>query len=104
MSEGVTVTVTWTIKPECAEAFVVSLRGMFPQTRLHEGFRHISLLRSEIDPNQFLLIEGWDEAQNFQDYAKFREGTGDSANLQAMTAGPPQIGLWGSGPLAAAQV
>jgi quinol monooxygenase YgiN len=103
MSEGVTVTVTWAIKPECAGAFVESLRGMFPQTRLRKGFRNIRLLRSDTDPNQFLLIEEWDEAQNFHDYGQFRTETGDTAMLLAMIASPPQIGVWGLTPLAAAQ-
>jgi len=103
MSEGVTVTVAWAIKPELADAFVETLRGMFPVTRTHAGFRNIRLLRSDVDPAQFLLIEEWDEAQNFQDYARFRTETGDTAGLLAMTAGPPQMGVWASGPLAAAQ-
>ena len=62
MSEGVTVTVTWAIKPEFADKFVEALRGMFPVTRQHSGFRNIRLLRSGLDPNQFLLIEAWDES------------------------------------------
>ena len=103
MSEGVTVTVVWAIKPELADAFVESLRGMFPVTRTHKGFRNIRLLRSELDPSQFLLIEAWDEVQNFQDYAQFRTETGDTAALLAMTAGEPQLGVWALGPLAAAQ-
>ena len=103
MSEGITVTVAWTIKPELADTFVETLRGMFPETRLHEGFRNIRLLRSDADPNQFLLIEEWDEAQNFQDYARFRTETGDTAGLLAMTASQPQIGVWAFNPLAAAQ-
>jgi quinol monooxygenase YgiN len=103
MSEGVTVTVAWTIKPELADTFVEALRGMFPQTRLREGFRNIRLLRNDLDPSQFLLIEEWDEAQNFQDYAQFRTETGDTAGLLAMTASPPQLGVWALNPLAAAQ-
>jgi quinol monooxygenase YgiN len=103
MSEGVTITVAWAIRPELADAFVESLRGMFPQTRMHKGFRSIRLLRSDADPSQFLLIEEWDETQNFQDYAQFRTETGDSAGLLAMTASPPQVGVWGFSPLAAAQ-
>jgi quinol monooxygenase YgiN len=103
MSEGVTVTVTWAVNPEFADAFVEALRGMFPVTRLHKGFRNIRLLRSEVDPTQFLLIEEWDEAQNFQDYGQFRAGTGDTAKLLAMIASPPQLGLWALDPLAAAQ-
>ena len=103
MSEGVTVTVAWAIKPEFADTFAESLRGMFPQTRLHQGFRNIRLLRSDADPNQFLLIEEWDEVQNFHNYAEFRTETGDTAGLLAMTASPPQMGVWALNPVAAAQ-
>ena len=103
MSESVTVTVIWAIKPELADAFVETLRGMFPETRLHAGFRNIRLLRSDVDPNQFLLIEEWDEAQNFHDYAQFRTETGDTAGLLAMTVSQPQMGVWALKPLAAAQ-
>ena len=49
---------------------------MFPETRLHKGFRNIRLLRGDVDPNQFVLIEEWDEAQDFHDYAQFRVETG----------------------------
>ncbi len=103
MSEGVTVTVTWAIKPEFADTFVETLRGMFPVTRLRKGFRNIRLLRSDADPDQFLLIEEWDEAENFQDYAQFRTETGDTAGLLAMTAGQPRMAVWSLDPLAAAQ-
>jgi len=104
MSEGVTVTVAWAIKPELADTFAETLRGMFPHTRLHAGFRNIRLLRSDADPSQFLLIEEWDEARNFRDYAQFRTETGDTAGLLAMTASPPQMGVWALKPVAAAQV
>ena len=103
MSEGVTVTVAWAIKPELADTFVKSLRGMFPETRLHEGFRNIRLLRSEDVPDQFLLIEEWDEVRNFHDYLQFRTERGDAAELAAMTVSPPQIAFWALNPLAAAQ-
>ncbi len=104
MSEGVTVTVAFAIKPELTDTFVEALRGMFPVTRLRKGFRNIRLLRSEVDPGQFLLIEEWDEAQDFQDYAQFRAETGDTAALLAMTDSLPQVGVWALNPLAAAQV
>ena len=103
MSEGVTVTVAWAIKPEFADAFVEALRGMFPVTRTHKGFRDIRLLRSDTDPNQFLVIEAWDEVQSFQDYAQFRTETGDTAALLAMTAAAPQLAIWTLNPVAAAQ-
>jgi quinol monooxygenase YgiN len=103
MPDAVTVTVTWAIKPECADAFVASLDGMFPVTRQRAGFRDIRLLKSVLEPNQFVLIEAWDDIRNFQDYAQFRTETGDTAALLAMTASPPQLGVWALDPLAAAQ-
>jgi quinol monooxygenase YgiN len=103
MPKGITVTVAWNVKPERANEFVETLRGMFPETRLHKGFRNIRLLRSDLDPNHFMLIEEWDEVQNFYDYAQFRADRGDSAGLAAMTVSPPPIGIWALDPLAAAQ-
>jgi heme-degrading monooxygenase HmoA len=103
MSEGVTVTVAWAVKPGLADTCVETLRGMFQEIRLHKGFRNIRLLRSDVDPNQFVLIEEWDEAQNFHDYIQFRTETGDAARLLAMTVSPPQMGIWALNPLAAAQ-
>jgi heme-degrading monooxygenase HmoA len=103
MSKGITVTVAWIIKPEFVDTFADSLRGMFPETRLRDGFRSIRLLRSDVDPNQFLLIEEWDEAQNFHDYAQFRVETGDTERLLAMTVSFPQLAVWALNPLAAAQ-
>lgn len=103
MSKGVLATVTWRIKPELAEACVEALRDMFPTTRLKKGFRNIRLLRSEVDPNEFILVQEWDEVQSHQDYMQFRTETGDIDKLMAMTVSPPQIGYWSLEPLAAAQ-
>jgi len=103
MSEGVIVTVSFVIKPELVDAFVESIRGMFPETRQHKGFRNIRLLRGDVDLNQFMLIEEWDEAQDFHDYAQFRVATGDTPKLLAMTAAAPQIAIWALNPIAAAQ-
>ena len=102
MPQAITVTVAWIIKPELANQFVETLRGMFPETRLHKGFRSIRLLRSDLDPDHFVLIEEWDEAQNFHDYVQFRTDRGEMPGLSAMTVSPPQIGIWALDPLAAA--
>ena len=102
MPQAIIVTVAWVIKPELANAFVETLRGMFPETKLRKGFRNIRLRRSDLDPHHFLLIEEWDEAQNFHDYVQFRTERGETAGLLAMTASPPQMGVWALEPLAAA--
>ena len=103
MSNGVLATVTWNIKPELVETCVEALRGMFSTTRMKKGFRSIRLLRSEVDPNEFILVQEWDEVQDHIDYMKFRTETGDIAKLMAMTVSAPQVGYWSLEPLAAAQ-
>ena len=103
MSKGVLATVTWRIKPERADECVEALRGMFPTTRLKEGFRNIRLLRSDVDPHEFILLQEWDAVQDHQSYMQFRIETGDIAKLMAMTVSPPQIAYWSLDPLAAAQ-
>ncbi|HEX7759667.1 MAG TPA: antibiotic biosynthesis monooxygenase family protein [Caulobacteraceae bacterium] len=103
MSNGVVVTVNWTIKPEAVDAFVASLGGMFEETRLKEGFRNIRLLRSDTAPNRFTLIEEWDEARNYHEYIAWRTERGDFDGLAAIVTEQPQIGVWDLNPLAAAQ-
>ena len=103
MSEGVLATVTWTAKPELADACVETLREMFPMTRLKKGFRSIRLLRSAGDPNEFVLIQEWDEVQNHKDYMQFRFETGDLEKLMVMSINPPQVAYWSLEPLAAAR-
>src|ERR1700757_2576094 len=103
MSEGVVVTVTWNVKPELTDTMVETFRGMFTQTRLRKGFRNIRLLRSNVDPNQLVLIEEWDQVQDFHAYAQYRVETGDTEKLLAMTVSDPQLGIWMLDPVAAAQ-
>jgi quinol monooxygenase YgiN len=103
MSKGVLVTVTWRSKPELADTCADLLRNMFPTTRLKKGFRNIRLLRSEVDPDEFNLVQEWDEVQDHKNYMQFRTETGDIAKLLATAVSPPQIGYWALDPLAAAQ-
>src|ERR1700729_484131 len=102
MPRAITVTVAWIIKPELANAFVEALRGMFPETRLHKGFRNIRLLQSDVDPNHFVLIEERDEAQDFHDYVQSHRERGEAPGLLAMPVSPPQMGVGALEPLAAA--
>jgi heme-degrading monooxygenase HmoA len=104
MPDGVIVTVSWKIKPEFADAFAEFLGGMFPVTRQRKGFRNIRLLRSDVDPTEFILIQEWDKTQDHRDYAQFRTEIGDNEKLLAMTESYPQLGYWAPNPLAATQI
>ena len=102
MFDGVIVTASWAVKPDRVDETVEMIRRMFLGTRLRKGFRNIRLHRSDIDPNTVVLIEEWDEAQNFHDYIQFRTDSGEMAVLMEMAAGPAQIGIWARSPLAEA--
>ena len=39
-----------------------------------------------------MLIEEWDQVQDFHAYAQFRAETGDTQKLLAMTVSDPQVG------------
>ena len=104
MSKGVVATVSWSIKPELTDRFIALLGGMFAVTRTHKGFRNIRLLRSDMDPNQFLLIQEWDTTEDHRRYAQFRADRGDTAKLLDMSASMPELDYWGLNPLAEAGV
>jgi quinol monooxygenase YgiN len=103
MPEIVTVTVSFAVKPELADSFVETIRRMFLDLPQHKGFQNNRLLRSDADPNQFLMIEDWDEAQDFYNYVQFRTERGEMAALGEMTASPPLISVWALKPLASVQ-
>jgi heme-degrading monooxygenase HmoA len=103
MSAGVTVTVTWNLKLESIDTFIATLQDMFKLSKLRPGFRSIQLLRGDIEKNQFILVEEWDEAQNFHDYVQFRTDRGEMEGFLSMVTERPQIGIWNQNPVASAR-
>ena len=99
---SVLCTVIWVIKPERAEEFVETLGGMFSETRTHDGFINIRLLKSDTVANEFILLQEWETTQHHQAYVAFRGEQGDLDKLAAMTAGPTPIQYWDVSPLASA--
>ena len=57
MPHGITVVVQWAIKPDQTSNFVSTLTEMFAETRSHEGFRNIRLLRGADASDQFVMIQ-----------------------------------------------
>ena len=95
-------TVTWIIKPECVDEFVEILGGMFSDTRTHDGFINIRLLKSDTTENEFILLQEWETKQHHQAYMAFRGEQGDLDKLAAMTAGPTPVHYWAASPRASA--
>ena len=99
---SVLCTVTSVIKPECADEFIDMLGGMFSETRTHDGFINIRLLKSATAANEFIMLQEWETTQHHQAYMAFRSEQGDLERLAAMTAGPTLIHYWNTTPLASA--
>ncbi|WP_174292123.1 putative quinol monooxygenase [Sphingomonas bacterium] len=99
---SVLCTVVSVIKPECVEAFVETLGGMFADTSRHAGFINIRLLKSETAQDEFILVQEWETIQHHQAYMAYRGEQGDLDTLSAMTSGPPQLRYWSATPLASA--
>lgn len=99
---SVLCTVISVIKPERVDEFVATLGGMFPETRTHDGFINIQLLKSETAENEFILHQEWETVQHHQTYMAFRGELGDLDRLAAMTAGPTLLHYWNLSPLASA--
>ena len=94
MSDGVTVTVVLTCKPEDIEGFCTRLPEMLEGTRTYAGFRDVRVLRNMDNPDQIILIEDWDTAEAYQAYVAWRTETGAMDGLQAIIVAPPQTDFW----------
>lgn len=99
---SVLCTVIFEIKPECVDEFVETFGGMFSETKTHDGFINIRLLKNETTANAFILLQEWETTQHHQAYVNFRGEQGDLARLEAMTTGLTSIQYWSSSPLASA--
>ena len=99
---SVLCTVISVIKPKCADEFVAMLGGMYSETRAHDGFINIRLLKSDTAENEFVLLQEWKTVQHHQAYMAFRGERGDLDRLAAMTAGPTLLHYWNVSPLASA--
>ena len=94
MSDGVTVTMLLTCKPEAVEGFCGRLPEMLKGTRAFPGFRDVRAIRNMDNPDQVLLIEDWDTAEAYKAYVAWRTETGAMDGLRALTIVPPQTDFW----------
>lgn len=96
MSEGVTITMGMTLRPEAVEGFISSLTVMLQDTAKQPGFRSIRVVRHAEDPNRLLFVEAWDSAEAYQAYIAWRTKRGDMDAVAQILAAPPQLDIWPS--------
>lgn len=94
MSDGVTITLALTLKPEAVGPFCANLPAMFADTAKRKGFRDIKVVRNKENPNKVLFIENWDTEQDYNDYIAWRTERGDMEAMGGVIAAPPQMDVW----------
>jgi quinol monooxygenase YgiN len=94
MTDGVTITLTFTLKPEFVDGFLTNMPEMLKDTANRTGFRDIRVVRHRDDPNRILIFETWDTEQSYAEYMAWRTERGDFESFGAMLAGAPEVNYW----------
>jgi quinol monooxygenase YgiN len=85
------VTMTLRLKAKDGEAFAQHLLSVIPVTRTASGCRYSHTFRDPANLAEFLLIQGWDSAEQQQGYIGWRQSTGDLDRFLAFLDQPPVI-------------
>lgn len=72
-------------------AFHGHLLKVIPVTRLASGCRYSHTYQDPIVPGEFALVQGWDSVDQQQGYIRWRESTGDLAELISFLSKPPVV-------------
>jgi quinol monooxygenase YgiN len=85
MTDGVSITFEFRLKPEAAEGFLASAQEVIKGTADFPGFRSIRVVQHRDDPTRILFIERWDSEQAYADYIAWRTETGAMAGFAQIT-------------------
>lgn len=94
MTDGITITLTFTLKPEFLEGFRTNMPETLKDTARQPGFRDIRIVQNRDDPNRVLIFETWDSEQAYADYMAWRNQRGDFEAFSDMLTGPPEVNFW----------
>ena len=87
----VTVTLTFTVKPERAEEFISLLKSLLPDTRAYEGCLRVDVYQDQGNPGNILLVEDWTSKQHQEKYQEWRDETGIAEVVGPFLAGDPSF-------------
>jgi len=95
LSNGIFVTIIFSLKPGAAEQLISVMPGMFAETRTKQGFRSIKAIRSHEDPNRIFVLQEWNSVEEYQTYFAWRNARNEGfADMEAMLAAPPVFDIW----------
>ncbi len=94
MTDGMTITIIFTLKPECLEGFLTELPELFKDTRKRPGFRDLCAVQNRDAPNRVMIFQTWDSDQAYLDYLAWRQQRGEMEALTAKMAAEAELAFW----------
>ena len=88
---AITVTLTFSIKPERTEEFKSLLESLLPDTRAYDGCLRVDVYQDQDSPGTVLLIEDWTSKEHQQKYQAWRDEIGTGAVVGPFLVGEPQF-------------
>lgn len=94
MTDGMTITMIFTLKPESLEGFLAALPELFKDTRKRPGFRDLRAVQNRDNPNRVMIFQTWDTDQSYMDYLEWRRQRGELDALAEMMAAESELSFW----------
>lgn len=93
---SVTVTIKLLAKDPAVTLNV--LTQALPVTRAYEGNHYSHTHVNQDNPNEIILIQGWESKAHQQKYISWRQETGDLQHLVSTLSKTPAVTFWDSNP------
>jgi quinol monooxygenase YgiN len=93
MTDGVTITLEMTLKPDAIDAFCAGMPEAIKATAARSGFRDIRIVRHATEP-RVLFIETWDSEADYDAYIAWRQSTGMMDAVAEIVVAPPRKDVW----------
>ena len=87
----VTVTLTFTVKPESAAEFISLLKSLLPDSRAYDGCLRVDVYQDQGNAGSILLVEDWTSKQHQEKYQEWRDETGSAEVVGPFLAGDPSF-------------
>ena len=87
----ITVTLTFSVKPDRAEEFKSLLESLLPDTRAYDGCLSVVVYQDQDDAGSIMLVEDWTTKEHQQKYQAWRDETGIGEVVGPFLAGEPKF-------------
>ena len=88
---SITVTLTFSIRPDRVDEFRSLLENLLPDTRAYDGCLNVDVYQDQDSPGTITLLEDWSSKQHQQKYQTWRDESGIADVLEPFLAGKPSF-------------